>query len=154
MKILVALDESDNAMRAVEFVVGSFKPEYEITLFSVVQNTEAICDFQSPELTPYFRSQRNVFCSLEDKKKELIVEAVQKAQEKLMEAGFKEEHITTKIEDMKKGVARDILNEADSGYDAIVLGRRGVSGIREFFLGSVSQKVLQSSKDLSIIIAK
>jgi len=51
-----------------------------------------------------------------------------------------------------KGIARDIVAEADSGYDTIVMGRRGLSGIKEFVMGSVSQKVLHSVKDVSIIL--
>jgi len=49
-------------------------------------------------------------------------------------------------------VARDILKEAGNGYDLIVIGRRGISGIREFFLGSVSQKVFSGAKDISVLI--
>jgi len=33
-KILVAFDDSENAMRAVEFIATSFTKEKEITLFS------------------------------------------------------------------------------------------------------------------------
>jgi nucleotide-binding universal stress UspA family protein len=32
------------------------------------------------------------------------------------------------------------------------MGRRGLSGIKEFFLGSVSQKVLQSAKAVSVVL--
>ena len=56
------------------------------------------------------------------------------------------------MESKKKGVARDILAEAQSGYDTIVLGRRGLSSIAEFLIGSVSQKVLHGAKDVSIVL--
>jgi len=32
------------------------------------------------------------------------------------------------------------------------MGRRGLAGIAEFFIGSVSQKVLHGTKDLSVIL--
>jgi nucleotide-binding universal stress UspA family protein len=32
-----------------------------------------------------------------------------------------------------------------------VLGRRGISGIKEFFLGSISQKVINTVKDVSVV---
>ena len=60
---------------------------------------------------------------------------------------------STKIEAKNKGVARDILDEANSGYDLIVMGRRGLSGIKEFFMGSVSQKVTNGAGDISVLIA-
>jgi nucleotide-binding universal stress UspA family protein len=151
-KVLVALDDSDNAARAVEYVSKNFSPDHEVTLFSVLPDTQMLCNINSPELTPYFWSQRNVFCSLEEKKKELITAAANKAKDLLMNAGFKKEKITVKVQGKKKGIARDIAAEAESGYDTIVMGRRGLSGIKEFVMGSVSQKVLHSVRDVSIVI--
>ena len=52
----------------------------------------------------------------------------------------------------KNGIARDIVAEADSGYDEIVIGRRGISGIKELFMGSISQKVLNLAKEASVSI--
>ena len=149
--ILVAFDDSENAMRAVEFIATSFTKEHKITLFSVIPDTAAICDMNSPSLTPYFVSKQATFCALEDQKKELVDEALQKARGLLMKAGFEEKNIDIKVQ-KKKGVARDILDEARSGYDTIVLGRRGFSGIREFILGSVSQKVFNAARDISVMV--
>ncbi len=151
-KILIAIDDSENAMRAVEFTAKSFPPDHRITLFSIVLDTPAICDLNSPGLTPYFLSQKAAFCELEDQKKGLVTKAMREARDLLLKAGFEEKNIAVKIETKKKGVARGIRDEANSGYDLIVLGRRGLSGIKEFFLGSVSQKVLQSAKGVSILI--
>ena len=151
-KTLVAIDDSENAMRAVQFIANLFTTDTKITLFNVVQDTAALCEMNSPELTPYFKSQQSSFCLLEEKKKELVNEALQKAREILLDAGFDEKSITIKSEIKKSGVARDIVKEAQSGYDAIVLGRRGLSGIKDFFLGSVSQKVFNSAKDVSVLI--
>jgi nucleotide-binding universal stress UspA family protein len=151
-KVLVALDDSDNAARAVEYVSKNFSTDHEVTLFSVIPDTQMLCNMNSPELTPYFQSQRNVFCSLEDKKRELIEAAANRAKDVLLKAGFKKGKITVKVQAKKKGIARDIVAEAESGYDTIVLGRRGLSGIKEFVMGSISQKVLHSVKDVSVVI--
>ena len=151
-KILIAMDESENAIRAVEFVAGRFSPDNKITLFSVLIDTAALCRMDSPELTPLFKTQQSNLCALESKKREIVTEAMQKGKEILVEAGFAAAGIKVKIQNKKKGVARDILKEAGNGYDLIVLGRRGISGIREFFLGSVSQKVFSGAKDISVLI--
>lgn len=153
-KILVAFDDSENAMRAVEYIARTFTREHQIMLFCVVPDTAALCDMNSPSLTPYFVEKQAIFCGLEDQKKELIDEAMQKAKELIMTAGFEEKNITLKVQTKKKGVVRDIIDEAHSGYDTIVLGRRGLSGIKEFILGSVSQKVLHLARDISVIVVE
>jgi len=151
-KILVAFDDSENAMRAVEFIAKSFTIDHKITLFSVILDTPAICDMNNPSLTPYFMAQKAAFCSVEDKKKAFVKEALQKAKELLIKAGFEENNITIKVAEKEKGVARGIVQEANLGYDTLIMGRRGLSGIKEFFLGSVSQKVLQSAKAVSVVL--
>jgi len=151
-KVLVAIDDSENAMRAVEFIANLFTTDNKITLFNVIQDTAALCEMNSPELIPYFKSQQSSFCTLEEKKKQLVNQALKKAREILMYAGFDENNITIKSEIKKSGVARDIVKEAQSGYNVIVLGRRGMSGIMDFILGSISQKVFNSAKDISVLV--
>jgi nucleotide-binding universal stress UspA family protein len=151
-KILVGFDESENAMRAVDYIATTYTPDHEVTLYHVIMDTAAICDMNSPELIPYFTSQQITFCSLEDKKKELVQKAMDEARKRLVKAGFQEKKIVSKMESKRKGVARDIMAEAQSGYDTIVLGRRGLSSIAEFLIGSVSQKVLHSARDVSVVL--
>jgi nucleotide-binding universal stress UspA family protein len=151
-RILVAFDDSENALRAVEYVADRFAKENRITLFSIVPDTAALCDMNSPSLVPYFMEKQAVFCGLEDQKKELVDEAMLRAKDILLKAGFDEKNIALKVQTKKKGVVRDIIDEAHSGYDTIVLGRRGLSGVKDFIFGSVSQKLLHLAKDVSIIV--
>ena len=151
-KILVAFDDSENAMRAVAFVAKNFNAESHVTLLSIVQDTASLCEMNSPELIPYFKSQQTNFCVIEDKKRELVQTALDKARAALLDAGFEKDRLEIKINTKNRGVARDIIEESKSGYDILVLGRRGLSGVKEFFLGSVSQKVFSLSKDISVVI--
>jgi len=151
-KILLAIDDSENARRAVEFVANFFTPDNKITLFNVILDTATLCAMNSPELTPYFTSQQSSFCLLEEKKKKIVSEAMQKAKRLLLDANFEEKNITIKSEVKKSGIARDIIREAKSGYNAVVMGKRGLSGIKEFILGSVSQKVFHIAKDISVLV--
>jgi nucleotide-binding universal stress UspA family protein len=150
--ILIAFDDSENAMRAVKFVADSFNKENQITLFHVLQDAAALCEIQSPELTEYFVAQRSSFCILEAQKRKLIEGAVEKAAAFLVESGFAREHVKTLIESKKVGIARDIIEMSQTGFDIVVMGRRGLSAIKEFFLGSVSQKVFNSAKDVTVVI--
>jgi len=151
-KILIAFDDSENARRAVDVVSETFSKDSQITLFSVAMDTEALCKMNSPELTPYFKSQQSAFCTMEDKKKELVENAQDQAKKTLLEKGFAEANIHIKLEIMEEGIARDIIKEAEDGYDIVVIGRRGTSGIKEFFFGSTSQKVLNAVEDVSVFI--
>lgn len=150
-KILLAIDDSENAIRAVEFVANIFTTDSLITLFNVVQDTATMCEMNSPELTPYFTSQQSSFCLIEEKKKDLVAKALQKSKTILLDAGFEEKNITIKAELKKNGIARDIIKEAQSDYNLIVMGKRGVSGIKDFLLGSISQKVFNLAKDISVL---
>jgi len=150
--ILIAFDDSENAQRAVDAVADTFARASRITLFSVAMDTEALCKMNSPELTPYFKSQQSAFCTMADKKRDLVDAAIQRAKETLMNKGFKESNISIKHESLKEGVARDIIREAEDGYDVVVIGRRGTSGIRDFFFGSTSQKVLSAARNVSVFV--
>ena len=151
-KVMVAFDDSDNALRAVAYIAKLLARDCRVTLFSVVPDTAAICEMQSPELTPYFKAQQDSFCALEEKKKEILTAAQIKARKLLTDSGFGEDQIVLKSEPKKKGIARDIAAEAQAGYDLVVMGRRGLSGIKEFFMGSISQKVLALALDVPILL--
>lgn len=151
--ILIAFDDSANAMRAVEFVSTHLSADCDVTLFSVVPDTKSICSMQSPELTAYFLEQQSAFCALEDKKKELLNTALKKARNHLISRGFDAERVTIKLTGISKGVARDIIAEANkTRYDLLVLGKKGQAGIKEFFLGSISQKVLHGVHKSTVLL--
>ncbi|MBN1850933.1 MAG: universal stress protein [Deltaproteobacteria bacterium] len=153
-KILIAFDDSENSMKAVEVVGDTFTKDHKITILSIIPDTVAVCNMYSPELTPHFMTQQDLFCAMEEKNKSLLKDAQEKAKKVLLAKGFSEEDITQIIKTTQRGIARDIIHEAQSGYDVIALGRRGISGIKEFFLGSVSSKVVSMSKGVSILVVE
>jgi len=151
-RLLIAFDDSNNAMRAVESVATFFDRDSHLTLFHVAQDSSALCRMNSPELTPLFKHEQSEFCSLEDKKRELVVNALQKARQMLVSNGFDENNIAIRHEKAKHSVARDIINEAASNYDVLVLGKRGISGIRDFLFGGTTQKVINNVDNVSVFI--
>jgi nucleotide-binding universal stress UspA family protein len=154
-KILVAFDDSENAMRAVNFVAAHFICDCEITLLNVLQDTELLCAMQSPELTPYFLEQQAYFCNMETKKKEIVERALQEARSHLISSGFENKNVSIQLNKRDQGIARDIIKEATTGgYDLVVLGRKGMSGIKDFLLGSTAQKVLHGVKGVSVLLVE
>jgi len=78
---------------------------------------------------------------------------MKKAEQALVVGGFASKDIAIKVRNKKVGIARDILKEAQHGkYDTLVIGRRGLSGIKQFLFGSVSNKVVQLAKNVSVIV--
>jgi len=58
--------------------------------------------------------------------------------------GFKSGHVTSKVITGAQSPPRTIVQEAEQGgYSPIVIGRRGLSKFQEFFMGSVSNQVIQ-----------
>lgn len=153
-KVLIAIDDSENAMRAVEFVARFVTKDHAITLMSVVPDTSAISQLGSAAEIPHIRTRLDVFFALEEQKKANVKNALQKARDLLLQAGFAQNKVAVKLETEKKNVAKDIIDEAHNGYDIIVMGRRGLSGLKEFVLGSVSHKVLHAAKGLAVVVVE
>jgi nucleotide-binding universal stress UspA family protein len=152
-KILVAVDESKNSMKAVNYVAKAMQPTAMVVLFSVIPDPTSACGLDSPALTPIFKDNIQTFCAIEDSKKDSVKSFMEKAKRVLVESGFPSKNVATKIRKKKVGIARDIVKEARQGkYDTLVVGRRGLSGIKEFLFGSVSNKVVQLATKVSVIV--
>ena len=152
-KILIAVDESKNSMKAVNYVAKGMNSAATVTLFSVLPDATAACGLDGPSLIPLFKQNRKAFCAIEDTKKDSLNAFMQKAKKVLVESGFASKNVAVKIRKRKSGIARDILKEAEKGkYDTLVIGRRGLSGIKQFLLGSISDKVVKFAKKTSVVV--
>jgi nucleotide-binding universal stress UspA family protein len=151
-KLLIAFDDSENAMRAVKSVATFFDRDSHVTLFHVAQDSSALCNMNSPGLTPLFKHEQSEFCTLEDKKRELVENALKEARGVLVDSGFTANNIAIKHEKAKRDVARDIIDEASSGYEVLVLGKKGISGFKDFLFGGTTQKVINHIDNVSVFI--
>jgi len=134
--ILIALDRSESAMRAVDFVgelMGGY--DFKVTLLHVIRNGEHIKSVPSHKPLP----------DEEVKTEEQKMQAVfDEAKQRLIVYGFKPDHVTSKVITGVSSPPRAIVQEAEQGgYSPIVIGRRGLSKFQEFFMGSVSNQVIQ-----------
>ena len=71
----------------------------------------------------------------------------------LLDAGHAEPAVEVKIQNRKKGVARDIITEARNSYDAVLVRRRGATALQNIIVGSVTMKLLQKLTFLPLLIA-
>lgn len=75
------------------------------------------------------------------------------AVERLGRNGISPELVTTEVKISTKTPAAEVLNVARTGlYDALVLGRRGVSKLEELIMGSVSSTMFEKCRDVPIWI--
>lgn len=152
-RILLAVDESKNSLKAIRYVAGSMQCDASITLLSVLPDPTAACGLDGPSLVPIFKENREAFCSIEDEKRQRIQVFMNQAREGLIKAGFSAKNVTVKIRKKKRGIARDILKEARDGkYDTLVVGRRGLTGVKEFLFGSVSNKLVHLATGMAVIV--
>lgn len=132
-RILVAVDGSENAGRAVQFAIELARNfDSEVTILSVYRHTSHMESSLSLVRT------RQVPTPPDEVMHDLAQEAVDWAAERFSEAGL--ERVETMI---RRGPpARTIVQTAKKhDIDAIVLGTRGLGDVEGFFLGSVSHKV-------------
>ena len=152
-KILIAMDKSEGAMQAVQHVgkmVGDTGSE--ILLLHVIRG------FQIPSATyRNYEASVNEEGWLEKANKDLeeekgVMEIIfADAKKHLVEAGLSPDKVKGRIISDVDSRAATIVEEArQGGYDTIVVGRRGLSRIEEFFIGRVGHKVLQMSKEQAV----
>jgi nucleotide-binding universal stress UspA family protein len=152
-KILVAVDESKNSMKAVDYVARGMEKTGTVTLLSILPDASSACGLDGPSLIPLFKENRKAFCAVEDRKKDTVKAFMEKAKQVLVESGFPSKNVSVKIQKKKAGIARDILKAAQQGrFTTLVIGRRGLSAIKQFMMGSVSSKVVQLAKNVSVIV--
>ena len=78
---------------------------------------------------------------------------MEQAKKTLVEMGFNENNVQIKIQNRRKGVARDILEEAVQGYDAVLIRRRGATALNNIVMGSVSAKLMEKLTFMPVLIA-
>ena len=150
-RILVAVDGSEHALAAVRYVGKTLPPErVEIVMYHVI--TKVPESFWDLEQEPAFRYKLADIKAWEDIQERLIKEFLVKARQALREAGIPDEAVCEKIEERKAGIARDIIAEAAAGYDAVVVGRRGLSELKDLVLGSIAFKLLERVCEIPVWI--
>jgi len=150
-KILVLADGSDRSMQTVRYV-GKFMPPAGlfVVLFHVFDPVpECYWDLENePQSIRMIRE----FKAWERQQKADIADFMENAKKMLISCGFDETCIEIKILNRKKGIARDIVKEAEKGYSALVLRRRGFSALESIVVGSVANKLLSKISFVPLII--
>lgn len=149
-KILVAVDGSAAALKAVDYVglmEGAMIRELKVTLLFIMNPVPPFLRRESQRSPEAFKRLRD----LEGGNRKQAAEVLNKCQEHLVRHGMDPEAVEKKSLPRTSDAARDIIFEAEQGlYDALVLGRRGLSKAQELFVGSVTNKVVQHAERLPV----
>ena len=141
--VLLAVDDSENARRAVAYVafmLGGLKG-FRVTLLHVISEPE-----------------EDYFARIEEKEKWLndyrrkIESLFTECRRELIAAGFSEAEIQTRSPQRHcPSIAECILLELDrTEYGTIVVGRQGLSRKEEFLFGSVSSKIVGHARNCTV----
>jgi len=149
-QLLVTISENVNALYGLRYVHGFFRHRNQIrlTLFyvsprqgdpSFLGGGETLSEGPAPFCDPGEEPAFGKGCRMPP-------HALDEARRWLIDMGFPKDRIELKSSPARFGTVKDIASEAERGlYDAVVLGRSGLTWFDEFFNESVTQGLLWES---------
>jgi nucleotide-binding universal stress UspA family protein len=161
MRILVAVDESENSHRAVQYVGALLRrtPEVVVTLFHVLKPMpRGLLEHGGSEnptaearLSQQLRKDQDAWIRQEAESEcPFLITAF----ETLTQSGFDRSRVALRI-GHEDDIARNILEEAQSGnHGTIVVGRHGASGMKRLFGGGVTDQLLRDAKGFVIWVVE
>ncbi len=146
-KLLLPIDGSPNSKRALNNAAWLLKgSEFtEVTILYV--------------LTPLFPKEikersseaEKIEAPLRDRLVRDAEELLANAKKRLIKERIPADSIKTHLETKSIGVATSILKIArNQNYNSIMIGRRGISRTKQFFFGSVSNKIIQQAQNMAV----
>jgi nucleotide-binding universal stress UspA family protein len=161
MRVLVAVDESENSHRAVKYVGSLLRetPDTAVTLFHVLKPLPRVLlehgGSENPaaeaQLSKQLRKEQEAWIRQEE---ESECPLLMMAREALIQSGFDESRVALKL-GHEDDVARNILEEARDGqHETIVVGRHGTARAKRIFGGGVTEQLLRDAKGFAIWVVE
>ena len=148
--VLLAVDGSPNAFLAVD---------YAAKMAGLIPNISFVLVHILPQIPPIYQAEADKDPRMRKKLKEIDKVNREKGQKLLDKA---KEHLSrnipatrveTRLRNRHSGLTQDILNEALMGnYDALVVGRRGLTRAQKLVVGSVSNQLIQHAAGVPLWI--
>ena len=149
--LLVTVSEQKSTMYGIKFVGHFFskKEGMKLTLFYTAPRPPAVWAGERTIENLALTEQR--YEEIESKGQQ----ALETAQKELGRLGFKQERIITKLRFRKVSKVADIINEGAEGlYDAVVLGRRGLSWLEEALDESITRGLMEKKWNFPIWLCR
>ncbi len=156
-KILIAVDGSENSIRAVQYVaeMAACSDAFSVQLLCIERfpdrdlfpdeaSWKTRCEEQSAEMRQFLEDCRDTLLA-----KGLRAEAISERYIVSCKSPFADRNVTQCS--MGTSIAQEILNAAkEGGFGTLVVGRRGVSKAEMFLFGSVSNKIIHHAKGCAV----
>ncbi len=149
--ILLTVSDDYSAQQAVRFVASFFAAakHLHLTLLYVAPNPKAGLT-EAEIIQDYGNLSRR-----EAQTKSLAQTALDRAEDLLLSKHFPKANIHRKITFKQLGTANDIIQEGITGmYDAIALGRRGLSRLEELIDDSVSRQIFSTPMEIPLWVCR
>lgn len=150
-KILIAVDGSMHSKGALAYAASVFNrsPEVQFTLFNV-----------QPIISLYLVEAARRDSKADAELRRVIEqqtadsnELLEKARGQFVRMGIQQKSIKVVSQVRRQGQAKDIIDYAHQHlFDAIVVGRRGLSRIQKAFMGSTSAKIVEHAASIPVWI--
>ncbi|MEW6219657.1 MAG: universal stress protein [Thermodesulfobacteriota bacterium] len=146
-RLLLAVDGSENAQRAVAYVADFFAslPAVRATLLTIVPIPAGDYFANDTERATWVGERQ-------EEARQMLATHVRI----LTGAGWPPERVATQIEVLEvRSIADRILEEQQrGGFCTVVIGRRGISRQEEFIFGSTSNRILHMAKDCAVLVVE
>lgn len=150
-KIMIAVDDSVHAKQAVK---------YAVQMSSTVNGLHYVLFHAQPMISIYLQdeAQKSPAAKVEldrarKKSERNAHQLLSNCKDRMIEVGIEGDRIETMTAPKKGGIAKDILGVArDKLYDAVAVGRRGVSGLQKILMGSVTADLVEHAQTVPIWI--
>jgi nucleotide-binding universal stress UspA family protein len=148
-KILLSVDNSRPARAALA---------YAISMSSTIPDLNYMLLYVQPMVSQYLKEEARTMASARKQLEKIAARNAKFANEILNEyrkemvaKGIDGNRIETQTKPRKLGIAKDVIDTAQQHqYDAIVVGRRGLSGIAKLYAGSVTTDILEQSQVIPV----
>jgi nucleotide-binding universal stress UspA family protein len=145
MKIMVAVDGSENSLRDIEHLIHlvGARPDLQLTLFHVLSHLRHYYSVDFEVENPKLQEV------LEREDKRRMEAFYEEARQRLRTAGIKKTQIRLKTAARSHDISTAILAEAKTGqYGTVVIGRRGERDA--FFTGRIAMRLVQKVTDQTL----
>jgi nucleotide-binding universal stress UspA family protein len=150
-RILIAVDGSSYSFQAIKYVATLCAgAPVEVGLLHVLPMASEELLWQI-SMDENFKSKiKEQYERFNDECQRAAQKFLDQAKEILVNSSYVPDFIITMLRQWQTGIARDIMAEAQKGYDAVVVGRRGMGKVESLVLGSVCTKVVHGVDQIPV----